>query len=104
MVSEIDPSIVYKLHESMVCPKMQVCPMEAEWVEDVLPKLRNIDTALLSGGLTTKKAARRAADAGEMPEEALAKDQAAAIARKNDGAAIDAARQRYLARKAGSRK
>lgn len=94
----------YKLLESMLCPQMQVCPMEAEWVEDVLPKLRNIDTELLSGGLTTRKAAKRAADAENMPKEALAKDQVAAIARKNDAAAIDAARQRYLARKAGSKK
>lgn len=78
--------------------------MESEWVEDVLPMLRNIDVERLSGGVTTRKAAKRAAIAGQVTETAAARDLPAGVPRKNDPAAVDAARQRYLARKSEKRK
>lgn len=78
--------------------------MNTEWVEEVLPKLRNIDVERLSGGMTTRKAAKRAEIAGQLSENPVAKEAPAAIARKNDVAAVDAARQRYLARKSVKKK
>ncbi|BDA44197.1 ATP-dependent RNA helicase DHX8 [Coccomyxa sp. Obi] len=82
----------------------KVCPMESEWVENVLPTLRNIDVERLSGGVTTRKAAKRAAIAGQLTETTAARDQPAGVPRKNDPAAVDAARQRYLARKSEKKK
>ncbi len=78
--------------------------MESEWVEDILPKLRNIDVERLSGGMTTKKAAKRAAIVGELSEKQVVKNVLVANARKNDLAAVDAARQRYLVRKSEKKK
>lgn len=35
---------------------MQVCPVEAEWVDTVMPRLRGVDVKRLSGGATTEAA------------------------------------------------
>ena len=80
---------------------MQVCPVEGEWAEEVLPKLRGVDVERLSGGTTAAKAAARAAEpepVGAVPQAALQ------IIRKNDAVAVDDARKRFLARKAARKK
>lgn len=81
---------------------MQVCPIEAEWAEEVLPKLRNVDVERLSGGATAAKAAAQSvspvADVSSLAEVNLQ------VIRKNDAAAVGAARERFLARKAAKRK
>jgi ATP-dependent RNA helicase DHX8/PRP22 len=94
---------IWTLTEGCVCV-VQVCPMNTEWVEEVLPKLRNINVERLSGGMTTRKAAKRAEFAGQLSENPVAKEAPAATARKNNVAAVDAARQRYLARKSVKKK
>ncbi len=73
-------------------------------MEDVLPTLRNVDVERLSGGVTTRKAAKRAATAGQLTETTAARNETAGVPRKNDTAAVDAARQRFLARKCEKRK
>lgn len=35
---------------------MQVCPVEVEWVDIVMPRLRGVDVKRLSGGATTQAA------------------------------------------------
>ena len=80
---------------------VQVCPVEGEWAEEVLPKLRGVDVERLSGGATAAKAAARPAE----PEPMDAVPQAALqIIRKNDAGAVDDARKRFLARKAARKK
>jgi hypothetical protein len=46
---------------------MQVCPVEVEWVDIVMPRLRGVDVKRLSGGATTEAAIAdaSAAAAGE---------------------------------------
>ena len=46
---------------------MQVCPVEVEWVDIVMPRLRGVDVKRLSGGATTQAAIAdaSAAAAGE---------------------------------------
>ena len=89
---------------------MQVCPIKAEWVEDVLPKLRDIDVERLSGGATTVAAAHRAEAAEQLQAAAEKAHGLVGVPRKSDQSAVDAARDRFLARKAsrvgakGSRK
>ncbi|EIE25953.1 putative ATP-dependent RNA helicase [Coccomyxa subellipsoidea C-169] len=96
--------IYYALFATAKVFLSKVCPMDSEWVEDILPKLRNIDVERLSGGMTTKKAAKRAAVVGDLSEKQVVKNVPVANARKNDLAAVDAARQRYLARKSDKKK
>ena len=78
-----------------------MCPVEGEWAEEVLPKLRSVDVERLSGGTTAAKAAARAAE----PEPTGAVPQVAVqVIRKNDAMAVDDARKRFLARKAARKK
>ncbi len=73
-------------------------------MEGVLPKLRDIDVERLSGGATTQAAAHRAEAAEQLrglAEAALEAKGLMGVPRKNDVSAVDAARERYLARKAG---
>ena len=73
-------------------------------MEDVLPKLRDIDVERLSGGATTRKAAHRVEAVEQLaPADAapVSIQPSAGVPRKNDLVALDAARERYLARKAG---
>ncbi|KAL4545360.1 hypothetical protein Ndes2526B_g00040 [Nannochloris sp. 'desiccata'] len=71
-----------------------VCPIEGRWVaERVLPKLQGVDINRLSGG--------REEDRGHIDDEKKEKGAAAAETR-HDSAAIDAARARFLARKAAA--
>jgi len=76
----------------------QVCPVEAEWAEAVLPKLRSVDVERLSGGATAARAAARAASPGALA--ASPPPAALAVERKNSAAAVGAARERFLARRA----
>ena len=75
----------------------QVCPVEGEWTTDIIPKLRNIDVKRLSGGKTGAAAAAAANAAGTGAQEGGA--AGAKAARRNDDSAVNAARERYLARK-----
>lgn len=76
-------------------------------MEDVLPRLRDIDVERLSGGATTARAAHRAEAAEHLlhaapPTEAAPRpNQAAGVPRKTTLEAADAARERFLARRAG---
>ena len=56
---------------------MQVCPVEVEWVDIVMPRLRGVDVKRLSGGATTQAAI---ADASVVPagKRALCVDNRAA--------------------------
>ena len=77
----------------------QVCPVESSWVGGFLQKLRGIDVQRLSGAAPPAAPAVAAAGttepaAGQQPAGAAAKDK------KNDTAAVDAARARFAARKA----
>lgn len=82
-----------------------VCPVEGTWVAMVLPKLQGVDTARLSGGATREKAK---AEEERRIEEGKSKAEkgapSAAAERRNDNAAVDAARARFLARKAAANK
>lgn len=73
--------------------------MKSEWVEEVLSKLRSIDVQRLSGGATTRRA-QTAADERQQTPEAGIERIGEVVGRKNDDAAIIAARERYMARKA----
>ena len=81
---------------------MQVCPMEPEWVQCILPKLWDIDVKRLSGGATTEIAVVQAEQAAHAPEGTVKKGAYVVLPRKNDVSSVDAARARYLARR-GSR-
>ena len=79
---------------------LQVCPMEAEWVEDVLPKLRDVDVERLSGGATAAAAAHRAEAAEQLQAAAETAQGAVGVPRKSGQSVVDAGRERYLARRA----
>ncbi|CAD7701127.1 unnamed protein product [Ostreobium quekettii] len=82
----------------------QVCPVDDEWVQPLLPKMRNIEVKRLSGGASEpagsacpKPAVSSGGADGALPQPALP-------ARRNDDNAVEAARRRYLERKAGKRR
>lgn len=78
---------------------LQVCPVEADWVAMIIQKLRDIDVKRLSGG--PQAAAAAIATAGQSPpnSDVVAVAVQSGIARK-DQVTVDAARARYLNRKA----
>ncbi|KAG2499040.1 hypothetical protein HYH03_003225 [Edaphochlamys debaryana] len=80
----------------------QVCATRAEWVGAVLPKLMSADVRRLGGGpaRAAAAAAAAAADAGAAEAKAAAAGPTGPEVRRNDGQSVDAARARYLARKA----
>lgn len=83
-----------------------VCPVDSAWVDALLPKLTNVDVARLSGGETGARA-KAAAEAGEEAgagAAAACRGDTAAAERRNDAAAVEAARKRFLARKAAATK
>jgi hypothetical protein len=103
----------------------QVCPVEYRWVEPLLPKLTGVNVRRLSKGrLLAEKEAEAAAAAAARgggaggggagggsgsggggaaaAGAAAAAAAAAAAVKRNDGQAVDAARQRYLQRKAAA--
>jgi len=94
--------VVY--HELVATSKpflRQVCATRYEWVAPLLPKLRGVDVARLSGG---RRPAAAGADGGGGEADAAAAAAAAAAvakpaAKRNDDATVNAARERYLARK-----
>ncbi|CAG9466381.1 unnamed protein product [Pedinophyceae sp. YPF-701] len=88
--------VVYHEHVAgQRCHLTTVSPVEDDWVADILPRLRDVDVRMLSGGETTQKAQEEAA-AQERAAEAQRAEQAK---RRNTGETVDAARARYLARK-----
>ena len=82
---------------------MQVCPMESDWVSMILPKQRNADVKRLSGGNTAPAAAIATAHQDLPAADAVAVAVQSGIARK-DQITVDAARARYLNRKASKNK
>jgi len=72
-----------------------VCPVEGAWVEPILPRLEEVDVRMLSGGATALAALQEKRDK-EAREQAKV---AEATRRRNDTAAVDAAKARYLERK-----
>ncbi len=78
---------------------IQVCPVESDWVSMILPKLRNADVKRLSGGNTAAAAAIATAHQDLPAADAVAVAVQSGIARK-DQVTVDAARARYLNRKA----
>ncbi len=77
------------------CTWAQVCPVEAEWAEEIIPKLRDVDVKRLSGGAAAAAAGSNAA--GE-PAARAAKKAVGPLEKRLAGT-IDAARARFLARK-----
>ena len=77
----------------------QVCPVESSWVGGFLQKLRGIDVQRLSGAAPPEAPAAVAVGATE-PAAGQQPAGAAAKAKKNNTAAVDAARARFAARKA----
>ena len=75
---------------------LQVCPVEEDWVAMILPKLRNVDVKRLSGGAT---AAVATANQDAPAADSVAVAVQSGIARR-DQVTVDAARARYLNRKA----
>ena len=75
-----------------------VCAVEGNWVAEVLPKLQKVDIARLSGGVTGEKAKA----AQEERIEDKTEEGAISKGRRNDETAVDAARARFLARKAAA--
>ncbi|KAL4856425.1 putative pre-mRNA-splicing factor ATP-dependent RNA helicase DEAH4 [Chlorella vulgaris] len=80
----------------------KVCPMRADWVQAILPRLENIDVNRLSGGKTREQAlaVAEAKAAGTAVADA---QRAVAAERRNTDGAVAAARERYLARKAAGK-
>ena len=89
------------------CPK--VCPTRPDYVAPLLNKMTSMDVVRLSKGRPAAKSVTGEAvdGSGEASGAAAAKAAAAATAataaaaKRNDGAAISAARDRFLQRKAG---
>ena len=85
-----------------VCIVIQVCATRAEWVAEILPKLMSADVRKLSRGSGRKGHA--GGEAGEAEADAKATGAGAGPqgpeVRRNDHKAVDAARARFLARKA----
>ena len=77
---------------------LQVCPVEAEWTADIIPKLRSIDVMRLSGGKTSA-AATAAAKETASGKHQLGANIGGKEGRRNDGSAVNAARERFLERK-----
>ena len=73
--------------------------METDWVSMILPKLRNIDVKRLSGGETAAAAAIATAQQTLPAADAVAVAIQSGVARK-DQVTVDAARARFLNRKA----
>lgn len=90
----------------------QVCAIEGRWAERLLPRLEQVNVQRLSGGATTALAMAEAERRDKAVKAKAAADKAVGAAStkeaagaKKDDAAIDAARERYLARKkAGGKK
>lgn len=82
---------------------MQVCPVEPDWVSMILPKLRNADVKRLSGGDTAAAAAIATAHQDLPAADAVAVAVQSGIERK-DQVTVDAAKARYLNRKAAKMK
>lgn len=84
---------------------LQVCPTRYEWVAPLLPKLRDVDVRKLSGAASAAAAAA-AGGAADKGKHKLSDGEAAEgagpskAAKKADDKSVDAARARYLARKA----
>jgi ATP-dependent RNA helicase DHX8/PRP22 len=78
----------------------QVCATRADWVAEILPKLLSADVRKLSGGHARKGPGGGEAEAGGVgPAGGAAQPQGPDV-RRNDDRAVDAARARFLARKA----
>ena len=78
---------------------VQVCPVDSEWVQHILPRLWDVDVKRLSGGHTTELAVERAEHAADAAAGAMRQAAPALLPRKNDMTSVDAAKARYLARK-----
>lgn len=84
--------------------------MRYEWVAPLLPKLRDVDVTRLGSGTKARAAAAAEADAraaaagagggGGAAAEAAAEPGPAKLAKRANDKTVDAARQRYLQRKA----
>ncbi|KAL3149932.1 hypothetical protein ABBQ38_013295 [Trebouxia sp. C0009 RCD-2024] len=82
----------------------RVCPVDDDWVAMILPKLRNVDVKRLSGGSTAAAAAAVATAHQDAPAaDVVAVAVQSGIARK-DQITVDAARARYMNRKAARTK
>mmetsp|Transcript_31621 Transcript_31621/g.89851 ORF Transcript_31621/g.89851 Transcript_31621/m.89851 type:complete len:98 (-) Transcript_31621:1648-1941(-) len=79
---------------------LQVCPVNGEWTEEIIPKLRGIDVLRLSGGKTGAAAATAAEERSRRAVEGGGGgDCDGKSNRRNNEAAVNAARARFLARK-----
>ncbi|GMH34180.1 hypothetical protein BSKO_02014 [Bryopsis sp. KO-2023] len=83
----------------------KVCPVEGEWVRDLLPRIRDVDVKRLSGGATTdtRKEALLSSPSGTTSKNT--KTPAGEVhGRRNSDLALSDARKRYLERKAAKSK
>ena len=80
-----------------------MCPVEGEWVQHLMPKLRNVDVQRLSGGASTAAAVEAAQhkEQAQAVGSVAASTMAANLAAQQKGQAVlDAAKARFLNRKA----
>ena len=73
---------------------MQVCPMEEKWVAPILEKVHNVDIARLSKGPIAS--AKEAAGVAEVLEPKVIERL---LQKRNDDSKVNAAKERFLARK-----
>ena len=73
---------------------LQVCPVEESWVAPLLDKIHNVDVARLSKGAAVE--AKEAAGTAEVLEPQTVEQM---LHRRNDASKVDAAKERFLARK-----
>ena len=73
--------------------------MDADWVDPIIQRLHNIDLHRLSGGTGSAPTAAAAKAPAPSAVATMARTASDGITRKNNSNAVDAARDRYLARK-----
>ena len=77
---------------------VQVCPVDSTWVSLITPKIENADVYRLRGGQRQAQYNQELQSESHL-DSSMQQSRAAAAARPQ--AAVDAARARFLARKAG---
>ena len=77
------------------------CLVERAWLEPLLPLFEQVDVPRLLGAPRAASGEKRAADAPAASDDGAAPAPVPPVQRRNDDAAVSAARQRFLDRKKG---
>jgi ATP-dependent RNA helicase DHX8/PRP22 len=91
---------VYVDHQSVVSEVHlrfagQVCPVEEKWVAPLLDKLHNIDVVRLSRGSLAAAEVEAGVAPANLPPQVVEK----LLQKRNDESKVNAAKERFLARK-----